>query len=199
MLSVHVDERRLVNPSRQYQLFFHAHLNYRVKPWFEVGAGGNFNWTNATVNRSLRVPEWRPWQEASLIKKIGDRSQLQFRYRLDERFIHHNDKVELLPGYHFNLRHRFRFQFSYTLNKENAKSPILRFAHEVMVNSGDVIHIFDQNRLYVAVEYPFNRHWAIETGYLNIFQSRTDDGFYDRHTMRVTLYHRFDLRKTKLE
>ena len=59
-INFHVDERRLINPSRQFQLFFHAHVNYFVKPWLEVAAGGNFNWTNSSVNTSLWVPEWRP-------------------------------------------------------------------------------------------------------------------------------------------
>jgi hypothetical protein len=197
MFNFHVDERRLVNPSRQFQLFFHAHLNYLIKPWMEVGFGGNFNWTNSNQNPDLRVPEWRPWQEINLIQPMPRKIQFQFRYRIDERFIHNNDGLELEDGYRFNLRHRFRVQWLYTLKTQNtSKSLVFRASDEVMINTGDVADTFDQNRIYTSVQYPFNKSWSTEVGYLNILQSRArDDHFYDRHTIRVTFYHKIDLRK----
>jgi hypothetical protein len=199
MLNFHVDERRFVNPSRQFQLFAHVHLNYLVKPWIEVGAGGNFNWTNSNQNNSLRVPEWRPWQEVNLIKPLPRNFQFQFRYRLDERFIRNNDGQELLDAYHFNLRHRFRVQFLYTLVPTNgSKNLIFRVSDEVMMNTGDVKDTFDQNRIYGSVQYPLSKKWSTEIGYLNQFQSRaSDDGFYERHIIRVSFYHKVDLRKSK--
>jgi hypothetical protein len=196
-INFHVDERRLINPSRQFQLFFHAHVNYLIKPWLEVAAGGNFNWTNSSVNTSLRVPEWRPWQEVNLIKSLPKNWQFQFRYRLDERFIHNNDRVELQPGYAFNLRHRFRAQFAYAFKfSSDAREWLLRLSDEIMINSGNVSDDFDQNRIYVSLQYPLSKQWIVECGYLNLLQSRSrDDGFYDRHVTRFTVYHRIDLRK----
>lgn len=197
MLNFHVDERRLINPSRQFQLFAHLHLNYLIKPWLEIGAGGNFNWTNSNQNENLWVPEWRPWQEVNLIKPLPRNFQFQFRYRLDERFIHNNDGSELLSGYRFNLRHRFRAQLSYTLNRSEKKPLIFRVSDEFMVNSGEVADTFDQNRIYASVQSMLSKRFSVEVGYLNIFQSRArDDRFYDRHVMRISIYHRVDLRKS---
>ncbi len=197
VIHFHLDERRLVNPSRQFQLFTHLHVNYKAKPWLEIGIGGNFNWTNSAINRSLRVPEWRPWQEANLTKDISSTWQFQFRYRLDERFIHNNNKIELENGYHFYLRHRFRIQFARILKSwEGGKSLSLRLSDEIMFNTGNVPHSFDQNRVFASLEHRFNNHWSVETGYLNLFQPRNDDGYYDRHIIRVTVHHRVDYRRS---
>jgi len=191
-----LDERRLVNPDRQFQLFTHLNVNYKVKPWLEVGAGLNFNWTD--VNKNVRVPEWRPWQEANIILPMSGKWQFQFRYRLDDRFIHNNNKVDLTEGYHFYFRHRFRVQFSRELKISDTKRALMRFSDEIMLNTGDAPFTFDQNRVYAALEYPFSRHWSVETGYLNILQSRTDDTYYIRHTIRVTVYHKLDFRRGKV-
>ena len=194
VLHTEIDERILYNPSRQFQFFTHIHLHYRVKPWLDVAAGGNFNLTNSAVNTSLAVPEWRPWQEVSLISNEAKQWQFQFRYRLDERFIHNNDKLELTEVYHFNLRHRFRVQASVLLfSWHNAQSLTLRVSDEVMLNTGDVPRWFDQNRLYAGLTVRFNDRWSLESGYLNLLQPKTDSEFYERNIIRTTLYHRIRL------
>jgi len=191
VLHTEVDERRNLNPSQQSQFFTHVHLHHRVKPWLDVAAGFNFNLTNAPVNSSLIVPELRPWQEASLIKTFRKELQFQFRYRLDERFIHNNDKQVLTDGYHFNWRHRFRIQFSKPIVQFNNKRRLtLKLSDEVMLNSGNVPRSFDQNRIFASLEIKLNNHWSFESGYLNIIQPITDDVFYERHVIRSTVYHR---------
>lgn len=197
-LHFEADERRLVNPSRQFQFFTHLHVHYQIKPWLDVAAGGSFIKTNSSKNLTLAVPELRVWQEASITKMISPKWQFQFRYRLDDRFIHNNDKVVLLEGYHFNWRHRFRIQFYREIKKiSDTRSLALRISDEIMLNTGDVIHTFDQNRIFTSLEYRFDKHWSVETGYLNLYQSRTDDGFYVRHIIRVTLHHKLDFRKAE--
>ena len=191
VLHTEVDERRNLNPSRQSQFFTHVHLHHRIKPWLDVAAGFNFNLTNSQVNSSLTVPELRPWQEATLTKQFRKELQFQFRYRLDERFIHNNNKEVLTDGYHFNWRHRFRIQFSKPIVEfNNNRTLTLKLSDEVMLNSGDVPRLFDQNRLFASLEIKFNDHWSFESGYLNIIQPITDDVFYDRHVIRSTLHHR---------
>ena len=196
-LNAHLDERILFNPTRQFQLFTHIHLNFLIKPWLDVGVGGNFNFTNAAANPHLMVPEWRPWQEATLIKSIAKKWQFQFRYRVDERFIHANNGQELQSGYNFNWRHRFRPQFSYSFqNQGQTKKYVFRISNEFMVNTGDVRDTFDQNRFYCSIEQPLGKKWSMETGYMNQLQSRAgDDGYNERHLIRVSVYHKVDLRK----
>ncbi len=195
-LHAEIDERRILNPSRQFQFFTHVHLHYRVKPWLDVAAGFNFNLTNSPLNPSLSVPELRPWQEATLTKQFRKEIVFQFRYRLDERFIHNNDKQVLLDGYHFNWRHRFRIQFSKPMVQfNNDRNLTLKLSEEVMLNSGDVVRVFDQNRIFASLEMRLNNHWSIESGYLNLIQQVTDDIFSERHVIRTTLYHRIGIRK----
>jgi hypothetical protein len=191
ILHTELDERRKLKPWSQAQFFAHVHLHYRVKPWLEVAGGMNFNTTNViTAHHSLEVPEWRPWQEISLVKKLGTQTLFQVRYRLDERFIHKNNKEVLLDGYHFNWRHRFRIQFSKPIAEIGHQHTLtLKISDEVMLNTGDVIRTFDQNRLSTSLELSLSKHWSIETGYLNLIQQVGDARFLERHVIRTTAYH----------
>lgn len=190
ILHTELDERRRLDPWSQAQFFTHVHLHYRVNSWLDVAAGMNYNLSTLTTT-NLVVEEWRPWQEVSLFKNLGKDVLFQFRYRLDERFIHRNDKQVLLDGYHFNWRHRFRIQFSKPIAQfDNNKTLTLKLSDEVMLNSGDVLRVFDQNRIFAALEMKLNNHWSIESGYLNLIQQVSDDVFSERHVIRTTLYHR---------
>ncbi len=196
VLHLEVDERKLLNPLRQFQFFTHLHLHYRLKPWLDVAAGTSYIYTNSTVNISLAVPELRLWQEASIIKDINKQWQFQFRYRLDERFIHHNDKIVLTEGYGFNWRHRFRIQFSRPIAQfKNNSILIIKLSDELMLNSGDVPRPFDQNRFYASLEIKLSERWSIESGYLNLIQPKTESEYFMRNIVRSTVYHRMDARR----
>jgi Protein of unknown function (DUF2490) len=189
-LHTEIDERINLNPAQQFQFFTHVHLHYRIKPWLDVAAGFNFNTTNPPFNPTLRIPELRPWQEAIIIKNLGKDIQFQFRYRLDERFIHNNDRQVLVDGYHFNWRHRFRIQFSKPIVEfNNNRTLTLKFSDEVMLNTGDVPRLFDQNRIFASLEIKLNERFSFESGYLNLIQPVTDDVYYERHIIRSTLRH----------
>lgn len=190
ILHTELDERRRLDPWIQAQFFTHVHLHYRVNSWLDVAAGMNYNLSTLTTT-NLVVEEWRPWQEVSLFKNLGKDVLFQFRYRLDERFIHRNDKQVLLDGYHFNWRHRFRIQFSKPIAQFNSNRTLtLKLSDEVMLNSGDVLRVFDQNRIFAALEMKLNNHWSVESGYLNLIQQATDNILSERHVIRTTLYHR---------
>lgn len=194
-LHTELDERIRLDPWRQSQFFVHLHLHYRIKPWLDVAGGMNYNVTTiSNGNNSLDVSEWRPWQEASIFKTLGKNLLFQFRYRLDERFIHRNDKQILLDGYHFNWRHRLRIQFSKPIAEFNKQRTLtFKVSDEVMLNSGDVVRTFDQNRAYGSFEYAFNKNWSVESGYLFLIQQIADNTFSERHIIRTTLYHRIKL------
>lgn len=195
MVHAELDERMRFDPWSQSQFFVHLHLHYRVKPWLDVAAGMNYNVTTLTTGKhSLDVSEWRPWQEASVFKNFGKNNLFQFRYRLDERFIHRNDKQVLLDGYHFNWRHRFRIQFSKPIAEFYKQRTItFKVSDELMLNSGDVARTFDQNRASGSLEFTLNNNWSIETGYLFLIQQIADNTFSERHIVRTTLYHRIGL------
>ena len=191
-LHAELDKRMHIDPWSKSQFFTHLHLHDRIKPWLDVAAGMNYNITSlSTTNHTLDVPEWRPWQEASVFKTIGKNLLFQFRYRLDERFIHENDRQVLLDGYHFNLRHRFRIQFSKPIIEfDNHRTLTFKVSEEAMLNSGDVKRTFDQNRIYGSLEFSLNKNFSVETGYLYQLAQITDNTFIKRYIIRTTLYHR---------
>ncbi len=194
-LHIELDERRLINPDRQFQLFVHAHLHRRFSKWIDAAAGFTFAGTNATKNPQLIVPELRPFQEINVSQQIIKKLQLQFRYRLDERFIRNYDKLELQDGYGFFVRHRFRIQCNVEIKKfENDRAIILKLSEEIMFNQGNgVSRTFDQNRVYLGGELQWNNKWATELGYLNLFQSSGEVDFFTRDVIRLTVYHRLSL------
>jgi hypothetical protein len=193
-LHTEIDERINFEAPHQSQFFIHLHLHYRLKPWLDVAAGQNFNLTNSLENPDLVVPEIRPWQEVNFLTNTSKKINIQFRYRLDERFIHKNDRIELQDGYHFNLIHRFRIQFGTVLVKKNNEWKLaMRLSDELMINTGNVPRAFDQNRFYCGLELKLNDHWSIESGYLNIIQPRTDAEYFVRNVIRTTLHHRIGL------
>lgn len=56
---------------------------------------------------------------------------------------------------------------------------------------------FDQNRIYLGVEYPWSKQIATELGYIKIHQSKLSGGYFDRDVIRFTFYHRIDHSREK--
>jgi hypothetical protein len=194
-LHIELDERRLIDPAMQFQFFAHAHLHRRFSKSIDVAAGFTYATTNSSKNPNLAVPELRPFQEINFSHPISKKIQLQFRYRLDERFIHNNNRLELQDGYNFFFRHRFRIQASITLKKyESGRSIIAKLSDEIMLNQGSgAANSFDQNRIYAGVEFQFNKNWSVELGYLNLYQSASGGDYFARDIIRCTVFHRLFL------
>lgn len=196
-LAIHaeVEERRLLNPDRQFQFFTHFHAHYKIAPRVDIAQGFNYNTARSNTNPSLAVPEWRPWQEVSL-SIPSPKAVWLIRYRLDERFIHHSDQQELTDGYSFNLRHRLRLGLHAPIQSGEKQVVQLKVYEEVMINStGTFAHRFDQNRITVGIEKQLSKYLFVELVYLHLFQSRRSDGYFDRHVARVTLFHRMGLHR----
>ncbi len=185
-----VDERRLTNPDRQSQFFFHTHLHYQISKKFDLAAGFNFNET--TRSNGLLISEWRPWQEVTFTPELNTRIKLSFRYRLDERFIHRSSGSDLEPGYNFYLRHRFRIQSSTPINKK--ESITIRLSDEVMLNSGGDLDLFDQNRIFLGADFRLTKKCSIEVGYLNQLVLRSDQ-LIMFNVLRTTFWHRLSWKK----
>lgn len=195
-LHAEADERRFFNPDRQSQFFTHLHLHYKPYRTLEVAQGFSYIASVSARNDQLTIPEFRAFQEITWFIPSSSKSKYSLRYRLDDRFIRHADTSELMAGYSFNLRHRFKAQWQILLSSsEKPHQSTLKVANEIMVNSGNVDYHFDQNRIYAAVERALSKHWSVEAGYLNIYQNRGNPGYYLRHVVRITLYHHLTLRK----
>jgi hypothetical protein len=188
VLHTEAENRRQFNPERQSQFFVHIHLHKKIKSWFDVAIGFNYNRTKP--NKTLSIPELRPWQELTLTYQ-KKRISVYYRYRLDQRFIHNAAPTELANGYHFNLRHRLRGGINFQAFRASGNwLGTLKIYDELMLNTVNVANTFDQNRLNCSLEYNFNKNFSIETGYMNILQASNSHDYVDRHVIRTTLYHR---------
>ncbi|MBC7745450.1 MAG: DUF2490 domain-containing protein, partial [Flavobacterium sp.] len=145
----------------------------------------------------LVVPEKRLVQEINLSNPLSNRFTLQQRFRIDERFIRKNNGSDLLDGYAFNFRFRYKLQANYKINKEEAKNvTTLKFSDELMINAGSgiIYNQFDQNRIYAGLEQGIIKNISAELGYLHWFQQRaTDNQFFDRDIIRLTLHHKIKI------
>jgi hypothetical protein len=196
-----IDDRRFFENNTQHHLIVHSRLHYKISQNLEVAPGLTYSLQSPQDPNStsgLIVPELRPVQEIMFSNLISKRFTLQQRLRIDERFIHKNDGKELLDGFDFNFRFRYRLQASYKINKNAAKNTtLLKVADELMINAGSniIYNQFDQNRVYVGVEQGISKSMSIDFGYLYWFQQRaTGNQFIDRDIIRLTLYHKIKIK-----
>lgn len=199
-----LDERRFLSSNIQHHFIGHSRLHYKLSPSLELGAGLTYSLQSPQIpssNSSLVVSELRPTQEINYSFSTSPKLKIQQRIRIDERFIYKNYSNELLDGYCFNLRWRYRVQLNYLLNRADSRSPTtLKANSEIMLNTGRkvIYNQFDQRRLYVGIEQGFGKNISAELGYMNLFQQRASGiDFYNRNIIRFTVYHKINLRKNE--
>jgi hypothetical protein len=195
-----IEDRRFLENNRQHHLIMHSRLHYKFFPNADAALGFTYSLQSpqdqhATID--LVVPEKRIVQEVNLSNPLTKRLIIQQRLRIDERFIHKNNGKELLDGYDFNFRFRYRLQAAYRINKlEATNATIIKLSDELMVNAGKniVYNHFDQNRIYVGIEQGINKTISAELGYLHWYQQRASGNqFFDRDIIRFTLNHKIKL------
>ena len=195
-----IDDRRFFERNKQHHLIIHSRLHYKVLKNADVALGLTYSLQSPQDPNSvsdLVVPEKRFVQEINLNNPLSNRFSLQHRLRIDERLIRNNNELNLLEGYAFNFRFRYKLQGSYRLNREDATNQtILKISDELMFNAGKQIiyNQFDQNRIYAGLEQGLIENISAEIGYLYWYQQRaTGDQFFDRNIIRFTLLHKIDL------
>jgi hypothetical protein len=205
-LQFEAEGRRFFETNERHHFITHARLHYRVTPQFNVAGGITYSRQSSQFpfrEKNLVVPEIRLVQEANYNIPVSRRVSLQQRLRIDYRLIRRNNGFELLEGYNFNIRFRFRLQGSFLLNKDLTKNAtILKISNEVMLNAGSriVYNIFDQNRIYLGLEKRFSKALAGEIGYLHWYQqTAAGNVFFDRNIIRTTLFHNLKFTKSKAE
>lgn len=200
-LASEIQERYFINPSSQHQLVFRSNIQRKfIDNWCaSVGITLFLQSPNDPYSESdLVVPELRP--------DIGftNKQKLPFltvshRYKVEARFFHDVENNELVGGYRFsNFRYRYQLGFDIPiLKRENKEKIILKAKNEVMFNVGSKIvkNTFDQNRIYLAVNYTINPKISIEAGYMNWFQQQKSGvDFYNRDILRFSLFHNLSLK-----
>jgi hypothetical protein len=135
--------------------------------------------------------EWRPWQEIKLSNKLGNLNLIQ-RVRLEQRFIEGITDNQPSGDYNFNVRFRYRFdlKFPLTKEKEEGKKIYLLLGNEVMINAADGKTNFDQNRLFLALNYELNKKISLQAQYIHIWQNLSSSNtLLNLEVIRFNLYH----------
>ena len=202
--SVHTefDNRVFLNSFENNLYEFRVQGRYKINKDIEVGAGyAHFSVAtqDPEITFDFRIPENRGQQDVMWKQDIGKITLTQ-RFQVEERFFHNANKEGLLPGTTFFWRFRYRIQGEYSFwKKENRFLKAIAY-DELMINGGKnvVKNTFDQNRVYVALQYGFNKNIALELGYLNSFQQRASGvDYFNRDIIRFTLFHKINLQKKK--
>lgn len=195
-----IQERQFYNPAAQHQLVFRTNLDRKLIDNINASVGMVLflqSPHNPESNSKLIVPELRPDIGFNAKKKYNFFS-ISHRYKLEARFFHQTKNEELRGGFVFsNFRFRYQLGFDFPLvKKENEEKLTFKIKDEVMFNLGNKIvkNVFDQNRIYTALNYKLNKSFAVELGYMNWFQQKTSGNeFYDRSIIRFSIFHNIDL------
>lgn len=195
-----IDDRRFLENHRRQQLIIHSRLHYQFIKNLDAAVGMSYSSQSPQDPHSssgLTIPEFRPVQEISFINPFSRKFSLQQRLRVDERFIHRNNGVNLIEGYDFHIRFRYRIQMSYRINEVEDKIPLTaKFSNEIMINSGSRFadRRFDQNRIYSGLETGLIENLSAELGFLHLFQQRaTTNQFFEKNIIRLTIYHKIQI------
>lgn len=202
VLNSEVQERHFYQPLVQHQLVFRTYLDRRILDDINVSLGFVVflqSPNDPESESTLMVPELRTDFGFNAKKKYKYFNVNQ-RFKVEARFFHQTENNELVGGYQFsNFRMRYQLGLDIPLiKKQDAEKLILKIKDEVMFNFGKNIvkNVFDQNRIYIGLNYPMNKNLAFEAGYLNWFQQRpSGTDFYNRDIIRFSVFHTINLKK----
>jgi hypothetical protein len=153
------------------QVLIRSGLTYSInnKIEFTLGAA-HFRFF---INNNKTRGEWRPWQEIKIADQFG-KIKFSNRFRLEQRF---NELVrDDVPtqNYQFNWRFRHRIDLRVPLKKEkdNGNNLYALIGNELMINAGKNIRVnyFDQNRLYIGLNYEINKQMSVQLQYMHLWQ-----------------------------
>lgn len=147
---------------------------------------GYANITSGTFGRSeSKSREHRLYQEATVPQKLGSRTFLTHRFRLEQRDVDGQDH-----------RNRFRYfvALNYPFNQDNlGKGAVyLSLYNELFVNlernvgNNRSVDSFDRNRAYVALGYSLSDRVRLQFGYMH---QKTDN--WQKGQLQFNLFHRF--------
>ena len=170
---------------------------------YTVGYGWikSFQYGDQPIAHNLN--EHRIWEQFVIKNKVG-RVDISHRYRLEQRFIENWVKdanaVYAQDGFVFRQRVRYRFMATVPLSRKEMKDNTLFLAvyDEPFLGFGKGIgkNILDQNRLYGAIGWRFNKDFNVQLGYLNQYVVKTDGIKAERnHTLQIGVTYNIDFTK----
>nr|WP_315231848.1 DUF2490 domain-containing protein [uncultured Flavobacterium sp.] len=194
------DNRVFLKPVKENLYVIRIQGRYKINEHLEAGIGfAHFSVATQEpeVSYDFKIPEYRGQQDLTW-KLNANKVTLLQRFQAEERFIHNANKESLLPGSTFTWRFRYRLQADYIFWKKENQFLKTILSDEIMFNVGKTIikNTFDQNRIYAALQYGINKNIALELGYLNSFQRRTNGiNYFNRDIIRFSIFHKIKLQK----
>ena len=171
------DGRRSILPDKYLQFIAHAQIQRKIGRNTEGSLGVSFANTRQNL---INVNEYRLFQEFYFFQKLTPKMRLTHRFRTEERWFENVENGEIVAGFNFRFRWRYRPQLTLKLNEKWS----LKTNAEIMYH----VDKYDQFRFSLSGEYRFNPKMSLETGYLKVHQARSSGGFTDRDILRTTLY-----------
>jgi hypothetical protein len=142
-------------------------------------------------DNTFRV-EQRIFEQFIIMQKITANTQLQHRFRLEQRFV--NSLGNQSEFFAQRLRYFARAVVPLKKDVVFTKGAFVGLQNEVFVNAENKARLnnqfFDQNRAYAAVGYRLNKMIDLETGYLNQYINQAE-GYTFNHVIQLALYTRF--------
>lgn len=183
---------RTKNELKDYsQALIRSDLSYKLKDRISISAGiAHFRFF---LTKDKTRGEWRPWQELKLNDKFGN-CKLTHRFRIEQRFNENVKNAEATNEYQFNFRFRYRLDLRYPLLKENERgnNMYVLVGNEIMINAGNNIsyNYFDQDRLYVGINYEINKKIALQLQYMHVWQQASNGlTLNSNEVIRFNIYH----------
>lgn len=203
-LNSEIQERQFYQPTAQHQLVFKTNLERKLIGDWNASVGMTYflqNPNHPTSESNLTVPELRPDIGFGNKQKLGIVT-INHHYKAEARFFHDVENNRLVGGYRFsNFRLRYQVGLDFLIWKnEREQVFVAKIKDEIMFNVGNkmVKNTFDQNRIYLAINYKINNSYTVELGYMNWFQQlKSGTDFYNRDILRFSIFHSMDLKKKK--
>ncbi|WP_366185083.1 DUF2490 domain-containing protein [Flavobacterium ovatum] len=193
-----LDNRIFTKPVEQNLFLARVQLRQKWNDKIEWGIGGVYSQVatqDPEVIKPFHGEEYRGQQDITLKQRLG-KINLSHRYQVEERWIRNASQYRLEGGTSFYLRLRYKFQAEYAILKKEKQYLKGIVYDEILINGGNKIikNTFDQNRIYAALQYGLSPAVALELGYLNSYQEKSNGvDYYNRDIIRFSFFHKLKI------
>lgn len=196
--ALHLDMQvRRADYGRVWQQFLvQPGIVYDINEKVKVAGGYGFMETHPYGDHPVPFdfPEHRIWEQISFTSKLLG-VDWQHRFRLEQRFLGTPDGTPaglLVENYDYRFENRFRYRLQTVLPLRclGDAGYYLRVYDEVFLNfGGDVArNHFDQNRAYIGVGRPIQKHFRVELGFMeHLLQQRNGEIWENNHTLMFSI------------
>lgn len=175
--------RTLSMSANPLQYLFRSGLRYRVNDQFSVAAGVALVITRTSFNKDNQEfgNEFRVWQEVLRKYVVSPKTNLQLRFRAEQRFFEATKRRDDF------VANRFRIRINWHQDISEYFSLIL--AEEYMQQYAQHDFVFDQNRLITALGCHLDRTSQLQFGYMWFLLPQQTS----QHILNITFQKRFQL------